>query len=192
MGELPEMCMQKSTDAELDAYVARLDRRRWWLIILAVLAVLGILFGLLSAAGIFTRVHWIGSHELDVHVLVLDARTQMPIPKAMVTLFDGPSHPLEIRPENLSKIHFGPDADHANPLQGETDQQGRVVLTRRFMAHGTYSRYSEVGSVLTSKVWAEVSAPGYGTVIIPVGGQDGKPREIQNKGPVYLTVMLSR
>ena len=192
MGEFPEMSMQKSTDAQLDAYVARLGRRRWGLVILAALVVLGILFGILSAAGMTTRVHWIGSHELDVHVLVLDARTRRPIPMAKITIFDGPTHPFEIPPDIFSEIDFGPNSKDANPQQGNTDDEGRVLLTHQFIAHGTSSLFSEVGSVITSMVWAEVSAAGYGTVIIPVGGQEGKPRDIQTKGPVYLTVMLSQ
>ncbi|QDT51167.1 hypothetical protein Pan258_52510 [Symmachiella dynata] len=191
MSEFPEMSMHKSTDAELDAYVARLARRRCGLIFLAALVVLAIFFAILSAAGLTTRVHWVGSHELDVHILVLDAGTRRPIPAAKVTIFDGPSHPLETPPDIFSKIDFGPNSKNANPQQGQTDDEGQVVLTHQFVAHGTSSAYSEVGSVLTSGVWAEVSADGYGTVIISVGGQDGRPRDIHTQGPVYLTVMLS-
>ncbi len=125
-------------------------------------------------------------------MLVLDAKTRQPLSGATVTLFNGPSHPLAMSTEMFAQIEFGPDMESAEPQQVETNETGAAVLTREFSAHGRVTKFSEVGSVWTNDVWAKVSATGYGAVTLPLGGQDGRPRDSSNKNPVFIMVLLSR
>lgn len=134
---------------------------------------------------------WIGSVELGVQVRIYDADSRQPIPGASLLLFNGPLTPdqrIEFwSPEEFSRQTSEPDAQSA-----ETDAEGTAILQRRFRASGTSGWFRETGSIRTSGHWVRVSAPGYGTVLVPLDGQSGLSRTLKQRTPIFVTLLLGR
>jgi hypothetical protein len=88
--------------------------------------------------------HWIGSHNAQLTIRVLDGATGRPVGNASVQLFD---------PEG------GPRSS-----AGETDVGGVVHLNHEFTAAGTTSPVRKTGCVFLRRATLKVQAEGYAGV----------------------------
>lgn len=153
-------------------------RRFWWLVGSCSVAALLILFAALS--GSFTSVCWTGRQELQVHVLVCDAGSDTPLSKVPITLFDGPVSPPDAPPYAVWRKDDGIQ-------RATTDENGRATFSRTFFAAGR----DNSGYIKLSGTWAQIAAPDFCTVLVPIYGQE-RPRRLDDKSPVFVTVFLKR
>lgn len=133
-----------------------------------------------------TVVMWVGSHKLDVHVVVLEASTLQPIPSATIELFDGP-HAFEgsIRIESeLTLI--------SQPVSLITNDRGQVQFVHAFFAAGSDGLFETSGYVRTNGVWLRVTAPGYATTYLPIDQQSGRGRSITDDSTILVTVPVAK
>jgi hypothetical protein len=159
---------------------------------------LALLGGLLMvfAVGVFannalTVVAWVGRHKLDVHVTVLDASALTPLPNATVEVLYGPESPIEGGLPDVAR-----DFRRSDLPQGAkgltTDERGHVTFTQEFFAAGQYSLFRDSGYVSTGRVWLRVTATGYRTTYMPLDRQSGRPRDIHDETPLFVTVPVGR
>ena len=134
---------------------------------------------------------WQGSAKLDVYVLALDTDTFEPVSGATIEVLSGPWFPLEgpASPRLLSQFAPAP----MEPGSGEmlTDARGRCNFAHRFYATGGDGLFCRAGYIHTGRYWLKASAPGRGSVLIPLDGQ-GDPRDIDDRSPLLVTVPLRK
>lgn len=135
---------------------------------------------------------WDGYCLRDVKILVLDASSLQPIPRAKVAFVSRQHELMEKYPaameacagdeENLSRLH--PSA--------ETDSTGRCRLRVEFPASGTQTLFSNRGSFgLAGKL--DVERPGAPSVRIPLCElTDTGHYPISYRSPIDVTVRLQR
>jgi hypothetical protein len=157
---------------------------------------LGALVPLALGGGLFyyraaSVIVWQGSAKLDVYVLVLDTDTFEPVSGATIGVFSGPWFPLEgpASPRLLSQFAPAP----MEPGSGEllTDSRGRCNFAHRFYATGGDGLFCRAGYIHTGRYWLKASAPGRGSVLLPLDGQ-GYPRDIDDRRPLFVTVPLRK
>ncbi|MFC1758707.1 hypothetical protein ACFL2H_08055 [Planctomycetota bacterium] len=133
---------------------------------------------------------WVGSHELDVHVIVVDASTLAPISNATVELFDGPYSPLEGPPPAVDRDFQIIPLENSNSLT--TNRIGHTEFSHRFHAAGNAGLFADTGYVSTGNVWLRVTCSGYVTTHMPVDQQSARPRDINNHAPIWVTVPVGK
>ena len=157
---------------------------------------LGALVSLALGGGLFcyradSVIAWQGSAKLDVYVLVLDTDTFEPVSGATIEVLCGPWFPLEgpASPRLLSQFAPAP----MEPGSGEllTDARGRCNFAHCFYAAGQDGLLRRAGYIHTGRYWLKTSAPGRGSVLIPLDGQ-GYPRDIDDRRPLFVTVPLRK
>lgn len=157
---------------------------------------LGALVPLALGGGLFyyravSVIVWQGSAKLDVYVLVLDTDTFEPVSGATIEVFSGPWFPPEgpASPRLLSQFAPAP----MDPGSGEllTDARGRCNFAHRFYATGGDGLFCRAGYIHTGRYWLKASAPGRGSVLLPLDGQ-GYPRDIDDRRPLFVTVPLRK
>ncbi len=166
----------------------RTRRRSPLLGALVPLALGGGLFCCCRAASVIA---WQASAKFDVYILVLDTDTFEPVSGATIEVFSGPWFPLEgpASPRLLSQFAPAP----MEPGSGEllTDSRGRCNFAHRFYATGQDGLLRRAGCIHTGRYWLKTSAPGRGSVLIPLDGQ-GYPRDIDDRRPLSVTVPLRK
>jgi hypothetical protein len=130
---------------------------------------------------------WVGTRELRVCVQINDAETMMPLSDAVVTAFDGPPTPFGGAPRAPR-----PDPKSATTQEMTTDRTGRAEFARRFRATGTDGVFTHSGFILLTGTWIRVTPIGYETVLVPVDGQSMRARDIDDKSPVFVTLLLRK
>lgn len=163
-------------------------RRRAGTIVGVVLAL-----GALGVAGLspLTVTAWVGTTELDVYVLVIDASTISPIPDAQIEVVDGPDSPIEGPHPDIDK-DFEVVELPGDPRQLTTDKRGFTKFTHRFHAAGSDGIFRDSGYVDTGRTWLRVSSPGYVTTILPLDRQSIRPRDIHDESPLFVTVPVGK
>lgn len=137
-----------------------------------------------------TVLTWVGSHELRVHVLVVDASKLTPISNARVRLLSGPRSPLEGPPPVIDRAFKVIPLGNGAALT--TDDRGYAQFAHRFFAAGSDGLFTKEGYVDTAQVWLRVSRPGYATTYLAIDQQSGKPRDIRNDTPIWVTVPVAK
>ena len=137
-----------------------------------------------------TTTCWVGSHELRVHVSVVDASTLRPISNAKVELLNGPYSPLE---------GPAPVVDRAfevislvNGVALTTDDRGHAQFSHRFFAAGSDGLFTKTGYVVTGRVWLRVTCPGHVKTYLAIDQQSANPRDITNDAPIWITVPVAK
>lgn len=133
---------------------------------------------------------WVGSHELHVHVLVVDASTLRPISNAEVEVLNGPYSPLEGPPPVVNRAFE--IIPLANDMALTTDDRGRTQFSHRFFAAGSDGLFGETGYVVTGRVWLRVTCPGYVETYLAIDQQSTNPRDIKNDTPIWVTVRVGK
>ena len=151
-------------------------------IVLLVTAVL-VLAGLLAT-------DWQGERQLPVHVCVVDTEKLAPVPDAAVTIFRGARSPLEGRIERCKPGDFAPESKDARPQTAATDRDGRCAFSYAFPAMGREGLLGASGDVDTSTTWVRVAAPDRTAALVPLDRQSVRPRDLNDRTPVYVTVVL--
>ena len=142
--------------------------RKWWLLLVAL--VLGLLVFFLAWS---TTLFWVGTREVTLDVVVVDARTKQPVENAEVRVY------WEERNHGDSEGHTGSD--------------GHVVLVQQFKAGGKRGWFSESGSVHFGYGWlVEVSARDYQTSRRPLSDYAGLDRDIHDPSPQEIRVELEK
>jgi len=165
---------------------------KWFLIAVSLLIGVPILA---ATALLFTSIevhHWVGRKELDVHVLVVDASSLVPVSNATVQILHGPFSPIEGRltpnvEDDFTVVELEGDG---NPLT--TDEYGRTTFAHKFFAAGSRGSSKDSGYVNTHAVWLRVSAPDYPTTFMPLDGQSSRTRNIDDETPIYATVPIGK
>lgn len=156
--------------------------------------VVGTLFSLGAAVSIavqsFTIVAWVGSHELDVHVIVVDASTLTPIANARVEPLDGPYSSMEGPTPAVDGEFDVIPLENSKPLT--TNNRGYTRFSHRFHAAGNDGLFTKSGYVDTRQVWLRVTCPGYVTTHLPIDQQSASPRDIKNTTPIWVTVPVAK
>lgn len=129
---------------------------------------------------------WVGYHEVDVQVVVLDASELTPIPHAIVEVLEGPRSPLETERHSLDEFKI---SEHGKLI---TSQQGRTDFSHRFWAAGSSGMFEKTGYVDTGNVWIRVTAEGYRTTYIPLDRQSIRVRDIKDDSPIFVTVPIGK
>ncbi|MHC4177389.1 MAG: hypothetical protein ACYSWU_07775 [Planctomycetota bacterium] len=150
---------------------------------------------LLFGVGLFgysslTVATWVGWQELDVYVLVIDTDTFQPVPRVQIELLDGPYSPLEGIVSTELMTQFTPARIEPDVGQLITDSRGECKFTHRFRAAGTDGLFRHCGYIDTSNTWLRASSADRGSVMLPIDGQSARPRNIDDKTPVFVTVPL--
>ena len=155
---------------------------------------LGALVPLALGGGLFcyradSVIAWQGSAKLDVYVL--DTDTFEPVSGATIEVLCGPWFPLEgpASPRLLSQFAPAP----MEPGSGEllTDSRGRCNFAHRFYATGGDGLFCRAGYIHTGRYWLKASAPGRGSVLIPLDGQRD-PRDIDDRSPLLVNAPLRK
>jgi len=73
-----------------------------------------------------------------------------------------------------------------------TDSRGRARFPQRFFAAGQDGLFDHTGYIHTGRNWLVASAPGRGSVLLPLDGQLGHPRDIHDRRPLFVTVPLRK
>ena len=163
---------------------AEKPRRRRWLVAAVTVGLAAIAVIVLSQC--LTVMCWVGSVELRVQVYVADANTLCPVSGASVALFNGQMTPVE-----GPWLALNPNADAANAQRATTNRSGYAELSRRFFAAGSEGTFTHSGYIRLSGTWAQVVRDGYVTMMLPVDGQSMRPRSLDDRSPVFVTVLLS-
>lgn len=139
-----------------------------------------------------TVVAWVGSRKLDVYVRVIDTDTFQPVANARIEVLDGPFSPLEgpVYAELISE--FTPATMEPGSGALTTDSRGHCKFTHRFFAAGTDGPFRRSGYIDTGRTWLKVTAQGRGSVMLPMDRQSIRPRDINDKNPLFVTVPLRR
>lgn len=156
-----------------------------WRVVLAALAIIVVIVAIILPALVVRC--WVGRVELQVYVNIGDADTLKPLVGVPITILYGPTPPWEGTwglPD--------PQVESANAQELKTDENGRAECSRRFFAAGSEGTFKHSGSIDLSRTWIRVAPPGYGEVFLPLDGQSVRPRDIDNRTPVYVTVLLKR
>jgi hypothetical protein len=135
---------------------------------------------------------WVGRKTLDVDVLVIDTDDVQPLPSAGVTIFDGPSSPIEPSVKAYKPAAFVPDPESPRTKTYTTDSEGRCRFKFAFHAAGSSGTFRDSGYVDTSQAWIRVSAPARGATLVPLDRQSGRPRDLHDETPVFVTVVLNK
>lgn len=134
---------------------------------------------------------WVGSHELEVHVLVVDASTLAPVSAALVEVLNGPHSSIEGLPPDVER-----DFEKLIPPRGpgdlKTDGHGTVRLKHKFFAAGQDGLFGNSGYVDTRRVWLRVTVDGYRTTYMPIDGQSTRPRELDDESPIFVTIPVGK
>jgi hypothetical protein len=72
-----------------------------------------------------------------------------------------------------------------------TDSRGQCKFACRFFAAGSDGLFRHGGYIDTARNWLKASAPGRGSVLIPLDGQ-GWRRDIDDRRPLFVTVPLRK
>ncbi len=129
---------------------------------------------------------WVGSHELDVHVVVLDASELTPVPNARVEVLEGSHSPLEGPQLTFNDFQI---CEHGKLV---TNDSGQLEFRHRFKAAGSSDIFEQSGSVDTGKVWLRVTAEGYCTTYMPVDRQSMRTRNIKEDSPIIVTIPVGK
>lgn len=135
---------------------------------------------------------WSGRKTLPVEVQVIDTDLLQPVADAEVTLFVGPSTPLEGSLSAFKPADFEPSAESQDSQTAVTDSAGRAKFDYPFWASGSSGLWADSGYVDTSNVWLRVRAAGRTTALIPLDRQSTRPRDIHDLSPIVVTVVLNR
>lgn len=152
---------------------------------------LAIFAATLVGLSMFSKLVWVGSQQLEVNVLVLDASTLKPVSAATVEVLRGPASPLETAP-GFTSSDFRRDQPEGGPRELATDAQGRVTFAYDFFAAGQESVWGNSGYVNTGITWVRVTTVGYNTTYMPLDRQSLGTRDIDDKQPLHVTVPIGK
>jgi hypothetical protein len=130
-----------------------------------------------------------GTIRFPVRVFVFDATQRTPIAEAKVAVFRSP--PV-LGPNSVSQEGRSYRADQIEPVtdavHGTTDTDGMAVLEFEFATSANNTR--PASEAHTRWAWVEVSANGYGTVVVPVRHDSTKTADMQKQGELLVPVGL--
>jgi hypothetical protein len=87
---------------------------------------------------------------------------------------------------------FLPDPESSYTQTSSTDADGVCSFQYAFTAITSDSWLSHTGNVRVQDAWVLVTAPGRPDALVPIDRQGIHPRDIQDKSPIYVTVVLNR
>ncbi len=167
---------------------AGIRSRRRGAILVGTLFVIGALVFVADRS--LTVTTWVGSHELDVYVSVVDASTLAPICSAKVEPLNGPYSRLEGLPPVVDRAFE--IIPLANGIALTTDDRGHTEFSHRFFASGSDGLFTKTGYVDTRRVWLRVTCPGHVETYLPIDRQSTHPRDIRNDRPIWVTVSVAK
>ncbi|MEZ6058129.1 MAG: hypothetical protein R3C01_15630 [Planctomycetaceae bacterium] len=170
------------------AIAAGVRSRRRGAVIVGALFILGAAVSIAIQSS--TIVAWVGAHELDVHVIVVDASTLTPIANARVEPLNGPYSPMEGSPPAVDSEFDVIPLENSKTLT--TNNRGYTQFSHRFNAAGNDGLFTKSGYVDTRQVWLRVTCPGYVTTYLPIDQQSARPRDIKNSTPIWVTVPIAK
>jgi hypothetical protein len=178
----------KAADRMLDK-----SRQRWFAFSLRTLFVIVTIFGVwLAAVPLLSVAKWVGRKSLQVEVLVIDTEALLPVSGAEITIFEGPSSPIEGRMSGRQHSDFSPDPKSPATETRMSDSDGRCRFTYKFFAAGSEGVLDHTGYVDTSQVWLRISAAGRPSTLVPLDRQSIHPRDISDTSPLVVTVVLNK
>jgi len=164
-------------------------RNRW------ITGIIGALISCVVASAILMVAKGIGRKTMEVVVWVIDTDIPSPVTDAKVTIFRGQTTAIDFNTEYLhlsSPAKFLPDPNSPYTQTNTTNSYGTCSFQYVFTAVTSDSWFSHTGSVRTSGTWVYVTASGRPPVLVPIDRQGIYPRDINDKSPVCVTVVLNR
>jgi hypothetical protein len=147
--------------------IVGLCRRRRAIVVSGMAVLLGMLVGLLLSP----EARWVGMHETQLVVRVVDAQTGNPVPDAAVRLVA---------------------EDSPGASVGRTDADGVVGLNHFFCSYGASSPYCKTGKLRLYGQTLQVEAQGYQSLQVPLEDYTGRYRDLYGPPLPPVTVSLTR
>ncbi len=135
---------------------------------------------------------WVGRASLPVHVLVIDTDTFEPVSGAKIEVLDGPLSPIEGTASTNWLSQFKPATMQPGVGSLVTDARGVCDFEHEFFAAGRDGLGRNSGYIRTRDFWLRASAPGHGSVLIPMDGQSVHLRDILDRSSLCVTVPLRK
>jgi len=135
-----------------------------------------------------------GAVQLEVIVFVIDTQVPGPVADAKVTIFHGLRTPLE-NTRFMNRIppsKFLPDPNSPYTQTNSTDSYGMCSFQYQFTAITSDSWFHHTGNVRVQEAWVQISAAGRPDALVPIDRQGIYPRDIHDKSPIVVSVVMNR